>query len=151
MNKELLEIKKQMQGARNILKDLQGIQVIHLYEPGEGTIAQINLEKMGVLSGYKEPDMVLEYNETYQTVADFLKVKTGLANGQKIYLLLSNGIWSEVQILDVDQFIKSYFHLEYCNSFGIAFIDADMKKMYEYGSDSRDEYHLLYDEYEVLF
>ena len=29
--------------------------------------------------------------------------------------------------------------------------DADMKKMYEYGSDSRDEYHLLYDEYEVLF
>ena len=59
MNKELLEIKKQMQGARNILKDLQGIQVIHLYEPGEGTIAQINLEKMGVLSGYKEPDMVL--------------------------------------------------------------------------------------------
>lgn len=151
MNKELLEIKKQMQGARNILKDLQGIQVIHLYEPGEGTIAQINLEKMGVLSGYKEPDMVLEYNETYQTVADFLKVKTGLANGQKIYLLLSNGIWSEVKILDVDQFIKSYFHLEYCNSFGIAFIDADMKKMYEYGSDSRDEYHLLYDEYEVLF
>ena len=140
-----------MQGARNILKDLQGIQVIHLYEPGEGTIAQINLEKMGVLSGYKEPDMVLEYNETYQTVADFLKVKTGLANGQKIYLLLSNGIWSEVKILDVDQFIKSYFHLEYCNSFGIAFIDADMKKMYEYGSDSRDEYHLLYDEYEVLF
>lgn len=102
MNKELLEIKKQMQGARNILKDLQGIQVIHLYEPGEGTIAQINLEKMGVLSGYKEPDMVLEYNETYQTVADFLKVKTGLANGQKIYLLLSNGIWSEVKILDVD-------------------------------------------------
>ena len=151
MNKELLEIKKQMQGARNILKDLQGIQVIHLYEPGEGTIAQINLEKMGVLSGYKEPDMVREYNETCQTVADFLKVKTGLANGQKIYLLLSNGIWSEVQILDVDQFIKSYFHLEYCNSFGIAFIDADMKKMYEYGSDSRDEYHLLYDEYEVLF
>lgn len=151
MNKELLEIKKQMQGARNILKDLQGIQVIHLYEPGEGTIAQINLEKMGVLSGYKEPDMVLEYNETYQTVADFLKVKTGLANGQKIYLLLSNGIWSEVQILDVDQFIKSYFHSEYRNSFGIAFIDADMKKMYEYGSDSRDEYHLLYDEYEVLF
>lgn len=151
MNKELLEIKKQMQGARNILKDLQGIQTIHLYEPGEGTIAQINLEKMGVLSGYKEPDMVLEYNETYQTVADFLKVKTGLANGQKIYLLLSNGIWSEVQILDVDQFIKSYFHSEYRNSFGIAFIDADMKKMYEYGSDSRDEYHLLYDEYEVLF
>lgn len=151
MNKELLEIKKQMQGARNILKDLQGIQVIHLYEPGEGTIAQINLEKMGVLSGYKEPDMVLEYNETYQTVADFLKVKTGLANGQKIYLLLSNGIWSEVQILDVDHFIKSYFHSEYRNSFGIAFIDADMKKMYEYGSDSRDEYHLLYDEYEVLF
>ncbi|MDD7669044.1 MAG: hypothetical protein SOW14_08270 [Agathobacter sp.] len=151
MNKELLEIKKQMQGARNILKDLQGIQVIHLYEPGEGTIAQINLEKMGVLSGYKEPDMVLEYNETYQTVADFLKVKTGLANGQKIYLLLSNGIWSEVQILDVDQFIKSYFHSEYRNSFGIAFIDSDMKKMYEYGSDSRDEYHLLYDEYEVLF
>lgn len=140
-----------MQGARNILKDLQGIQVIHLYEPGEGTIAQINLEKMGVLSGYKEPDMVLEYNETYQTVADFLKVKTGLANGQKIYLLLSNGIWSEVKILDVDQFIKSYFHSEYRNSFGIAFIDADMKKMYEYGSDSRDEYHLLYDEYEVLF
>ena len=41
MNKELLEIKKQMQGARNILKDLQGIQTIHLYEPGEGTIAQI--------------------------------------------------------------------------------------------------------------
>ncbi len=151
MNKELLEIKKQMQGARNILKDLQGIQTIHLYEPGEGTIAQINLEKMGVLSGYKEPDMVLEYNETYQTVADFLKVKTGLANGQKIYLLLSNGIWSEVQILDVDHFIKSYFHSEYRNSFGIAFIDADMKKMYEYGSDSRDEYHLLYDEYEVLF
>ena len=151
MNKELLEIKKQMQGARNILKDLQGIQVIHLYEPGEGTIAQINLEKMGVLSGYKEPDMVREYNETCQTVADFLKVKTGLANGQKIYLLLSNGIWSEVKILDVDHFIKSYFHLEYCNSFGIAFIDADMKKMYEYGSDSRDEYHLLYDEYEVLF
>lgn len=151
MNKELLEIKKQMQGARNILKDLQGIQVIHLYEPGEGTIAQINLEKMGVLSGYKEPDMVREYNETCQTVADFLKVKTGLANGQKIYLLLSNGIWSEVQILDVDQFIKSYFHSEYRNSFGIAFIDADMKKMYEYGSDSRDEYHLLYDEYEVLF
>lgn len=151
MNKELLEIKKQMQGARNILKDLQGIQTIHLYEQGEGTIAQINLEKMGVLSGYKEPDMVLEYNETYQTVADFLKVKTGLANGQKIYLLLSNGIWSEVKILDVDQFIKSYFHSEYRNSFGIAFIDADMKKMYEYGSDSRDEYHLLYDEYEVLF
>lgn len=151
MNKELLEIKKQMQGARNILKDLQGIQVIHLYEPGEGTIAQINLEKMGVLSGYKEPDMVREYNETYQTVADFLKWKTGLANGQKIYLLLSNGIWSEVKILDVDHFIKSYFHLEYCNSFGIAFIDADMKKMYEYGSDSRDEYDLLYDEYEVLF
>ena len=151
MNKELLEIKKQMQGARNILKDLQGIQVIHLYEPGEGTIAQINLEKMGVLSGYKEPDMVREYNETCQTVADFLKVKTGLANGQKIYLLLSNGIWSEVKILDVDQFIKSYFHSEYRNSFGIAFIDADMKKMYEYGSDSRDEYHLLYDEYEVLF
>ena len=151
MNKELLEIKKQMQGARNILKDLQGIQVIHLYEPGEGTIAQINLEKMGVLSGYKEPDMVLEYNETYQAVADFLKWKTGLANGQKIYLLLSNGIWSEVKILDVDHFIKSYFHSEYRNSFGIAFIDADMKKMYEYGSDSRDEYHLLYDEYEVLF
>lgn len=151
MNKELLEIKKQMQGARNILKDLQGIQAIHLYEPGEGTIAQINLKKMGVLSGYKEPDMVLEYNETYQAVADFLKVKTGLANGQKIYLLLYNGIWSEVKILDVDPFIKSYFHSEYCNSFGIAFIDADMKKMYEYGSDSRDEYHLLYDEYEVLF
>ena len=78
MNKELLEIKKQMQGARNILKDLQGIQTIHLYEPGEGTIAQIKLEKMGVLSGYKEPDMVREYNETYQAVADFLKWKTGL-------------------------------------------------------------------------
>lgn len=151
MNKELLEIKKQMQGARNILKDLQGIQAIHLYEPGEGAIAQINLEKMGVLSGYKEPHMVLEYNETYQAVADFLKGKTGLANGKKIYLLLYNGIWSEVKILDVDQFIKSYFHSEYRNSFVIAFIDADMKKMYEYGSDSRDEYHLLYDEYEVLF
>lgn len=151
MNKEFLEVKKQMQNARNISKTLHGIKIIHLYEPGEGDIAKIDFRSMGVYGSYKKPDMIINLDVTEQWVADFLKSKTGLANGNVIYLLLHNGIWAEIEVLDVDLFIVDFLTSEYRSCYFISFIDAEMKKMYEFGSDSRDEYHRLYDEYNIKF
>lgn len=147
MDKDKLILKKRMQEARNIIKTIHGIIVVKIYEPDEGIISKIDYEKMGVYNSTKKPDEIIDLDVSEQWICDFIIRRTKVSKGAHIQLLLSNGIWTNVEITDVESFLMSVF----LGNHSITFMDNDYKLMYELGTDSRDEYHLLYDEYIVVF
>lgn len=151
MDKDKLIIKKQMQEARNILRTLNGLTVSYMFELGEGKISQIDFQKMGVIGGFKIADAVIDYDVSEQWICDFLRARTGIVEGNTIYLILQNGIWVKAVVNDVNLLVSSYLNSKYSNCFRFSFIDSNLRKMYEICCDSRDEYHKLYDEYSVVF
>lgn len=147
MDKQLLQKKKKLQEARNIINYLTGFELIHMNEPGDEPISLINYDKMGYYSNIKKPDEVFELDVSENLLCTFLKEKTHIGNGDIINLLLHNGIWIKVKITDMDSLITSCFKV--AQSRWITFIDEQLINMYELCCDSRDEYHICYDEYKV--
>lgn len=134
IDRKLFEQKKKLQCIRNMLKVMDGIEVIEICDG-------LNVDIKDYYSSEKIPDSRISVNyDIYRWIADCM----GLENNMIVFLLCEN-IPVKIRIKDVQTAIKSLWD----NHGGITFIDQKLETVYEVGNDSRDEYNYLFDVYHI--
>ncbi len=147
IDREILEKKKRLQKVRNVLKEISGITVLGIYEnqyiPEFDGIFE-RLSKLGYYSPDKIPENSINFksedNVIYRWIIDSMK----LENGMTVYLLCCD-VWVKISFLDVCTAVKDIWNV----IGGFTIITEDLTVLKECGSDSRDEYNYLYDEYDL--
>ena len=155
-NKELLEKKKKLQETCNILKIMNSIKILHIYETNENpelTQIENSFNELGVYSNDKKPDDRISSKSTEDEIIQWI---SGLLLLKKndILFLYCNGLWVKIEVTNEQLIIKelwnherNYFKTNYCVGFRIVLCTMD--RMFEFGFDSRDEYNILFDEYKL--
>ena len=155
-NKELLEKKKKLQETRNILKIMNSIKILHIYETNENpelTQIENSFNELGVNSNNKKPDERISSKSTEDEIIQWI---SGLLLLKKNDILFwyCNRLWVEIEVTNEQLIIKelwnhekNYFKTNYCAGFLI--VPSTMDRMFEFGFDSRDEYNILFDEYKL--
>ena len=156
IDKELLKKKKKLQETRNILKIMNSIKILQIYETNEHprlTKIEDTFNKLGVFGIGKKPDDRIPYNTSEEKIIQWIS-KLLLLKKNDILFWFCNGLWVKIEILNECQVIKdlwnhrkNYFKTNY--SLGFMIITDTMDKMFEFGFDSRDEYNILFDEYDL--
>lgn len=157
MEENFIKRKLHIQKVKNCIENLDGIELICILKEDENQkLSTIKQEYFPYINSYsyaKKPDSKMNYNATEKQLYQWIKAQTYL-NSHKKYYFYCSGVWMQIYIRDIDLGIKSlWYHnkyLGYPQSYGFVFVDEEIENMIEIGSDSRDEYHYLYDMYSLI-
>lgn len=149
---DLLKYKKELQNARNVLKEMSGIEVLEFYEKDTPNRIQILMKKSSRArtSAYEEPYSRCkgkDWEELYVWIITDMKLQEG-----QIFYFWCNGFWAKIKITDLRKAVVSLWeHDSYAQtvksgtSYGFLLIDEEMDCIMEVGGDSRDEDNYLMD------
>ncbi len=156
IDKELLKKKKKLQETRNILKIMNSIKILHIYENNENlqlTKIENLFNELQVYSNDKKPNDCISSNSTEDNIIQWIS-KLLLLQKNDILFWYCNGLWVKIKIMDEQLVIKElwnhkryYLKTNYCLGFMI--VMETIEPMFELGFDSRDEYNILFDEYNL--
>lgn len=133
VDRKLLEKKKQLQHIRNMLKVVDGIEVIEICNG-------LSVDIENYYSSEKVPDSRISESSDniYEWIADCMNLEDNM-----IVYLLCESVPVRIRITDVQTAVKSLWNARR----EITLIDKNLDIVYEVGSDSRDEYNYLFDVY----
>lgn len=135
-----LEIKKQLQHARNRLHRMAGVEVLGIYEKGAAELLPVEQafgRYMKLWNAGGVPSARLSAGADWEEIVNWVPGQCGLQNGQEVLLLLDFGIWAGVRILNTAEALASF--MEEARSFTV--FEADTGRFIDFGLDSGDEYH----------
>lgn len=150
IDREILEKKKRLQKVRNTLKEISGIEVLCIYE--NQYIPKFcgmweRLSELGYCSPDKIPEDKIDCKSEDSVIYQWFIDRTKLENGMTVYLMCRN-VWVKVMISDIRTAVKDLWDVIGSQN-GITIVNEDLTILKELGSDSRDEYNYLYDEYDL--
>lgn len=150
IDREILEKKKRLQKVRNTLKEISGIEVLCIYE--NQYIPKFygmweRLSELGYCSPDKIPDNKIDCKSEDSVIYQWVLERTKLENGMTVYLMCRD-VWVKVMISDIHKAVKDLWDVIGRQN-GITIVNEDLTILKELGSDSRDEYNYLYDEYDL--
>lgn len=140
IDKKLLESKIRMQKIRNILKNLEGLEILEISEiPFDFKI----LKKYGYYSNQKIPDSRISIysslSDLYAWIIQCLQLQDA-----KILFLLLDSFPIKIKIRNTETAVKSLWQ------FGeITILDEQQTMLSEICCDFRDEQHYLFDFYDL--
>lgn len=109
--------------------------------------------ELQVYSNDKKPNDCISSKSTEDKIIQWIS-KLLLLQKNDILFWYCNGLWVKIKIMDEQLVIKElwnhkryYFKTNYCLGFMI--VMETMDRMFELGFDSRDEYNILFDEYNL--
>ena len=149
----LLEKKKKLQKTRNMLKKLDGVEILYVYEECNDSKLKIIADSLwnhtftGQYSNTKSPDSKIRRDSGDLDIYKWIKEVTKLKTNQIVFLFY-NGVLVKIQIADVDNAIQTMWNRIDERSKGFLILSENMDTLLEVGSDSRDEMHYLFDEYD---
>lgn len=150
IDRELLEKKKKLQKVRNILKTLDGIKVLCIYETPDSALEQIleNLSDIGYYAYTKQPDSRISVKADDSLIYQWIAENMHLGN-RDILFLLCKGIWVKIQIIETMTAMQSLWNqIDPCCK-GFTVLNEAMDTLSEVGNDSRDELNYLFDVYSI--
>ena len=151
VDKERLQKKLKLQTVRNILKTLNGVKILYIYENSDPILERIseNFSDMGRYTYSKQPDSKISVKSDdiliYQWIIENMKLKNN-----DILFLLCEGIWIKIQIIEVMSATQSLWNNIDTLCKGFTVLNEEMDKLLEVGNDSRDEWNFLFDEYAII-
>jgi len=133
VDRKLLEKKKQIQRIRNMLKAVNGIEIMEICNG-------LSVDIENYYSSEKVPDSRISESSDniYEWIADCMNLEDNM-----IVYLLCESVPVRIRITDVQTAVKSLWNARR----EITLIDKNLDIVYEVGSDSRDEYNYLFDVY----
>ena len=150
VDKERLHKKLKLQTVRNILKTLNGVKILYIYENSDPILERIseNFSDMGRYTYSKQPDSKISVKSDdiliYQWIIENMKLKNN-----DILFLLCEGIWIKIQIIEVMSATQCLWNNIDTLCKGFTVLNEEMDKLLEVGNDSRDEWNFLFDEYSI--
>ena len=141
--KRRMKQKMDLQKAKNIVSCIRGISVIDFFE-SSGILDWDKLRELGYYSNDKIPQSKITMQSSDDEVVDWIINEISIKNNCIIYVLIGNFL-VKINIENIEMSIHDLWIK--CN--GFSFVDEDLKVIYDFGSDSRDEYNYLYDRYEL--
>lgn len=150
VDKELLQKKIKLQTVRNILKTVNGVKILCIYENGDPILERIteSFSDMGYYSYEKQPDSKISVKSDalsiYQWIIENMKIKN-----DDILFLLCEGIWVKIQIIEVISATQSLWNNIDTQCKGFTILNEKADKLLEVGNDSRDEWNYLFNEYSI--
>lgn len=150
IDREILEKKKRLQKVRNTLKEISGIEVLCIYE--NQYISKFcgmweRLSELGYCSPDKIPDDKIDCKSEDSVIYQWVLDRTNLEDGMTVYLMCRD-VWVKVMISDIHKAVKDLWNVIGKQN-GLTIVNEDLTVLKEFGSDSRDEYNYLYDEYNL--
>ena len=150
VDNERLHKKLKLQTVRNILKTLNGVKILYIYENSDPILERIseNFSDMGRYTYSKQPDSKISVKSDdiliYQWIIENMKLKN-----YDILFLLCEGIWIKIQIIEVMSATQCLWNNIDTLCKGFTVLNEEMDKLLEVGNDSRDEWNFLFDEYSI--
>lgn len=146
VDRELLQKKKMFQKAKNLLSDIEGIEVLAYEE--QNVLNRDGLQSIGFFDSAKLPDSKIWYLSEEHKIVDWI-IELLNFEDRDIYYLWLNDYLIKIQFADARKAVKDLWNKINPNFKGFILISCDKKIMHEFGNDSRDEYHILYDRYSL--
>lgn len=147
VNKELLEKKIKLQKVKNILKELNGVAVIQIYDEISKYDSILNrLLEAGYYSDEKQPDSNISADSDESVIYQWIIDCMELRENQKLFLVV-NHILVKMQIVNSFEVAESLWNHVHPDSKGITILNEQMTILWEVGNDSRDEQNYLFDKY----
>lgn len=134
-----------IQSAKNILRQIAGIEVLEIYEENENQ--GLNELYSAYTSTYEydwKPSGRLSYRSSEERICSWIIDTMGLKETE--YFLLC-GLWCRIKILDLKRAVSSLWKAKE-NVVGFLLAETDLSRIVECGCDSRDEDNYLIDIWE---
>ncbi|MCR5628864.1 hypothetical protein [Eubacterium sp.] len=141
MNRQLYEKKKKLQKTRNILKNISGVEIHSIKEISSDGLVDKDVYRNKII-----PDSKICFTEDISIIVNWIENNTPFQEGDDFGFIV-NCCYVNAKIVDIKEAFSSIWMAEEYE--GVLFLSNDLKTMYEFGSDSRDEYHYLFDKYDL--
>ena len=144
LDKQILQKKILLQKTKNLMTKINGVEILDYEE--EDMLDDRMLRSIGFYNGEKTPDAAIAYSSDEESIVDWI-IDNLAFEANEICCLWVQGFLVRIRILDIRAAVESLWNELNPNSKGFVLISHDYKTMLEFGSDSRDEYSILFDKY----
>lgn len=140
MDKTVLEKKKQLQRVKNRIAAFSGLEIFDFEEKYLDEIVDMECYRNKTL-----PEDKIRFDSNMQDIINWIIDNTPFHDESEIFLLVDS-YCVHARILSRNEAYTSIWRTTH----SITLISDDWRYMYEFGSDSRDEYHYLFDKYRLM-
>ena len=148
--KIIIEKKFKILEIKNILKEfnknIKGIEIIKVLEEKE--IKKINEIYSEYIKTYNNNSKIntiknkINYKTSESEICKKIIENINIKNNNEYFLYCQNKVWIKIKILDSYNSIKFLFNHQ---NHQFLLMETNMKKIIEFGLDSRDEYNFIID------
>lgn len=146
IDKELLAKKKTFQKTKNLLSQIGGIKVLEYEE--QIILQHDKLQKMGFYDSAKLPDAAIWYLAKEQEIIEWI-ISLLYLKSNDIYRIWLGDYLVKIRLTDVREAVCDLWNKIEPRAKGFILLSEDKKTMHDFGLDSRDEYRISYDRYDV--
>ncbi len=105
------------------------------------------LQNIGFTSPTKKADSSININATESKIWKWVRFHMQMENGAVFYLLCGQ-FWAKIQITNTEKAVPNLWNFSEFTC-GFTFLTEDKKTLLDIGLDSRDEFHYLWDKYNI--
>lgn len=141
---QLIAHKQTLQFAKNKLKQIEGIEVLKIFEQDEHT--ELNKMYLAYVPSYSydynmQPCSKLPYKSTESQIHSWIIANMGLKEKNEYFFYCR--VWVKIKILDLQLAVQSLW--KQSTNIGFLLAEIDLSYMLEVSFDSRDEDNYLID------
>jgi len=145
--RETMQQKLLLQKTKNLMAQVDGVKILQYDE--QGIPDDSTLRSIGFYSSEKIPEAKIAMQSDENAIVDWIislldseNVRTG-----DICCLWDGAFLVKMEILDMRAAVSSLWQCLRANHKSLVLITSDGETMLDFGSDSRDEYNILFDKY----
>lgn len=146
IDKDLLAKKKAFQKTKNLLSEIGGIKVLEYEE--QTSLHHDYLQQIGFYDAAKLPDAAIWYLAKEQEIIEWIISLLHLKSND-IYRIWLGDYLVKIRLTDVREAVRDLWSKIEPRAKGFILLSEDKKTMHDFGLDSRDEYRISYDRYDV--
>lgn len=140
----LLRKKIMLRKIKNLISEIEGIRILEFEE--QYMLDKNILQNIGYFNSTKSPDSMIWYLSKEGEIVDWIIDVMDTEIASFYYLLVSDSL-AKIQVKDCKKAVRDLWNKINPRSKGFILMSEDKRTMYEIGTDSRDESHILYDIY----
>lgn len=144
VDRELLRKKIMLRKTQNLISEIEGIRILELKQ--QCMLDKNILQNIGYYNSAKSPDSMIWYLSKEWEIVDWIIDVMDIEVDSLYYLWINDNL-AKIQITDCKKAVRDLWNKINPRSKGFILLSEDKGTMYEIGSDSRDESHILYDKY----
>ncbi len=142
VNKELLQQKINLQKIKNLMKQVNGIDILD-YE--KGVLKEDILRNAGYCDPSKKAESCITFDSSESDIIDWILKSVSVSEEEICYLFYDNIYKVKVRVINKKQMLSDLWRVFH----RISILNQEKNLFYEVEMDSRDEYNYLFDIYSL--